>query len=247
MTDTPREAPRLDSRPPRIPEPSPFLWLWLPPILAVAILLAGLADPELAWRWLFQEGWGALELAHFVIPLLAAWIALRAFRALPRGADRWLQALLLALVVGSVYIAGEEHSWGQHFFNWETPESWAEFNRQDETNLHNATSWLNHKPRVLLNTGILFGTVLIPLAVRLGRAPAALERIRFILPGRICHPVGVLALLYMSWDHFAKEGYLPDLALREAEVQELWLYSYILAYAWILSQRIRLWRSGAAE
>jgi hypothetical protein len=33
--------------------------------------------------------------------------------------------------------AGEEISWGQRIFGWETPESWSAKNAQSETNLHN--------------------------------------------------------------------------------------------------------------
>ncbi len=46
-------------------------------------------------------------------------------------------AVTLIGALGSLYIAGEEMSWGQHFFHWNTPEYWAEVNRQQETNLHN--------------------------------------------------------------------------------------------------------------
>lgn len=43
--------------------------------------------------------------------------------------------LLLAIVF--FFGFGEEISWGQRIFNWETPEALAEMNAQDETNIHN--------------------------------------------------------------------------------------------------------------
>ena len=46
-----------------------------------------------------------------------------------------------------LYIAGEEMSWGQHFFHWNTPEYWAEVNRQEETNLHNTYAIFEKWPR----------------------------------------------------------------------------------------------------
>jgi len=51
---------------------------------------------------------------------------------------------LLFLGFGVFYIvcAGEEISWGQRVFGWETPESFADANEQGETNLHN----LEHLP-----------------------------------------------------------------------------------------------------
>jgi len=46
---------------------------------------------------------------------------------------------LYLLGIGFFFIvcAGEEISWGQRVFGWETPESFAEANEQGETNLHN--------------------------------------------------------------------------------------------------------------
>ncbi|WMJ74850.1 hypothetical protein RCC89_16985 [Cytophagaceae bacterium ABcell3] len=43
------------------------------------------------------------------------------------------------IVMGVVFLwaAGEEISWGQRIFDWETAESWKEINDQDETNIHN--------------------------------------------------------------------------------------------------------------
>ena len=51
---------------------------------------------------------------------------------------------LFFLGIGLFYIvcAGEEISWGQRVFGWETPEAYAAANEQGETNLHN----LEHLP-----------------------------------------------------------------------------------------------------
>ena len=45
----------------------------------------------------------------------------------------WFLGWSLALL----FFAGEEISWGQWFFKWETPELMQEWNDQGETNLHN--------------------------------------------------------------------------------------------------------------
>lgn len=50
----------------------------------------------------------------------------------------WIKILAyLALALFFFFIAGEEISWGQRIFNIATPESLAEANAQQETNLHN--------------------------------------------------------------------------------------------------------------
>ena len=45
---------------------------------------------------------------------------------------------------------GEEISWGQHLFKWETPEFFNIYNIQNETNLHNMSNLLNELPRSLV-------------------------------------------------------------------------------------------------
>jgi hypothetical protein len=50
---------------------------------------------------------------------------------------RLWQLLFMMLVIGSVFIALEEISWGQRLIGIETPEAWREINLQDETTIHN--------------------------------------------------------------------------------------------------------------
>ena len=101
---------------------------------------------------------------------------------------RWLTVWLIVCTVGALYSLLEEMSYGQHYFNWDTPEYWRELNRQEETNLHNINSWFNQKPRTLLEIGVLLGGIVAPLLhrfdpARIARLP---ERIRIALPTRCC-------------------------------------------------------------
>ena len=45
--------------------------------------------------------------------------------------------IYLGLAVACFLIAGEEVSWGQWFFHWQTPDALSQVNLQNETNLHN--------------------------------------------------------------------------------------------------------------
>src|SRR6185437_12681351 len=56
-------------------------------------------------------------------------------------------AVTIIALLGCIYTAGEEMSWGQHFFHWKTPEYWAMVNRQQETNLHNIYPAFEQWPR----------------------------------------------------------------------------------------------------
>ncbi len=97
--------------------------------------------------------------------------------------------------LSSLYIAGEEMSWGQHFFHWNTPDYWAEVNRQQETNLHNTYAVFEKYPRAILEIGVLIGGIAHP---RRCLVPAAHPRepICAVLPaGGACADRAVGALL----------------------------------------------------
>lgn len=88
-----------------------------------------------------------------------------------RFPDRWMLLWVSLWCAGCFFFAGEEISWGQWYFGWDTPELWEELNYQEETNLHNTTSWLNQKPRAAVEAFMfLFGLVL-PLRRMFCRKP----------------------------------------------------------------------------
>ena len=53
---------------------------------------------------------------------------------------------LLALALLFFICAGEEISWGQRLFGWETPASMKELNAQQETNIHNLWFFQAYRP-----------------------------------------------------------------------------------------------------
>jgi hypothetical protein len=112
----------------------------------------------------FPGGAGAVEqfteLFLFLGLLLAVPVFFKYRRNIP---DRILQTWFVLWLLGTFYFLGEEVSWGQWWFGWDTPEAWAEINRQDETNIHNISSWFSEKPRLMLELFIYSGGFLIPL------------------------------------------------------------------------------------
>jgi hypothetical protein len=68
--------------------------------------------------------------------------------------------LVLALVF--FFGFGEEISWGQRIFNIETPDQWAEINRQGEINIHNLNvfhgTFLNNTDRLF---ALFWGTLMV--------------------------------------------------------------------------------------
>ena len=75
----------------------------------------------------------------------------------------WTSYWLLLWTIACFYFAGEEISWGQWFFQWSTPESFAQINDQNETNLHNISSWFDQKPRTLVELWIFIAGVIMPM------------------------------------------------------------------------------------
>ena len=214
------------------------LWWWLgvPAALSVFLVVSHAVSPSFYRAYILPEGYGFLELGHFLIPLVAAVIALRAMARVRRN-DRLMATLLALFGLGCIYIAGEEHSWGQHIFNWSTPEYWAQINRQQETNFHNMSSWFNHKPWTALEIGMIVGGL---------AAPLMLARLLPHLPARLLVLVPNLALLptlagYALFKVKATLDKKLDLAMavvRPAEATETFIYLFLMFYIIILSRRL---------
>lgn len=128
---------------------------WLP-IVASLIVLACAFNREL-FRWLLQED-GPVEwltaLAFAGAGIVALKIGLRQL-----GRNRRWQGILFGLVALTMFFAaGEEVSWGQRLFGWDTPDELIEINDQNETTLHNIGGFLLVTNAVMLLVG-LYGSV----------------------------------------------------------------------------------------
>ena len=148
--------------------------------------------------------------------------------------------VLLALLMFVCF--GEEISWGQNIWSWQTPTWLASQNAQDETNLHNL--WLFHAKNpdgsrkswvaLLLNTGrllalfsLLYG-ILVPLAAKLS------GRIRDLLAwaGVPIPSLAIGGLFIVAYVAFHASIPLYDLErVLVSSLNELKEASYALTYA----------------
>ncbi|TYR37590.1 hypothetical protein FXV77_06220 [Sphingobacterium phlebotomi] len=79
----------------------------------------------------FVENWT-------IVPLLGAvGYSLYLFFTVSRDKTWHFRSVLVLIAVFSLFVAGEEISWGQRLFNVESPEFFKDNNAQGETNLHN--------------------------------------------------------------------------------------------------------------
>lgn len=111
---------------------------------------------------------GLIELLEFAVAALAFIFGVLTFLGLDFKTQKLLKIWIGLGTLGCLYIAGEEISWGQWFLGWSTPEGWQGLNDQNETNLHNISSWLDQKPRLLLEIGIVTGGLILPWLRRRG-------------------------------------------------------------------------------
>jgi hypothetical protein len=211
--------------------------LWMPLAVALALSLAWHFAPQSYSAYLGGEI-GILEGTHVVLPLISVIYCLRIL-ALPEvRADRLVFIWIALGLLGSVYMAGEEASWGQHYAGWLTPENWQAINDQGETNLHNASSWLDQKPRTLLEIGVIVGGIIIPLLAL--RWPSIRDgRFSIFLPPLACVPVAVIAEVGKTWERLQSHGLWDSLLFyRASEVQELYFSLFILFYLMVFHRRV---------
>ena len=161
-------------------------WLWLPVLYAGVVVVAGGLAPDFYDNWIIPEGYGVLEFSQFLIMIAALVIAVRLLFDPFVRARPFVFAVSILAALSSLYIAGEEMSWGQHFFHWNTPEYWANINIDDETNLHKTYDIVDKAPRVTLELGVLIGGLADPAAGHVQTADAREPR-RPVPPAVGCH------------------------------------------------------------
>lgn len=205
-----------------------FWWLSAPLVLILAqIVFEGLCSER--WKEIILQEGGVHESLQALVAFIGCIIGiLLVLQVRPT----WLKIWYGIAALGCLYIAGEEISWGQWIFHWVTPAEWAQLNDQDETNLHNISTWLDQKPQALLQIGVLVGGIIIPLLKHY--LPLLLPKNFFAIYGdMILLPTSLIALTLKLIDTLAdmKLGIAPlHFFWRISEVLELYIYYFITLY-----------------
>lgn len=212
-------------------------WLGIPLCMCAFILVVHAVSPSFYETYILPEGYGFLEVGHLLIPAAAAILAFMAARKLA-ATNTLATGLLIVFALGCIFIAGEEHSWGQHIFNWSTPDYWANINRQQETNLHNTSSWLNHKPRTVLEIGMIVGGLIAPFALR--RFPGLVPpRLEIFAPTLILLPTVLGYGVFKLKATLAKDFGWGNAIVRPAEATETFIYLFLLFFMLLVMRRVR--------
>lgn len=175
-----------------------------------------------------------------LIPAIVAGIVmLRSYR------DRlplWMVGWILGWVLACIYFAGEEASWGQHYFRWGAPEILHGLNDQKETNLHNIGTWFDQKPRTLVELWIVFAGLIVPIVHRF--RPQALwskeNWARWFWPSAIGIPTVIAFLFSFTIALAAKKTGRVDLHyLGSNELREFYIAFFLSSYLLSLWYRLR--------
>ncbi|MDG2471967.1 MAG: hypothetical protein P8M71_02505 [Pseudomonadales bacterium] len=151
---------------------------------------------------------------------------------------------LVVYGLGCVYFLGEEISWGQHLFNWSTPDAWLAVNDQQETNLHNTSALLDQVPRFLLTLGIVIGGLIYPVCVR-NQQPGDSgfsSLLSLIMPSFHCVTAATSVLFITVHDkiyNLLKIDMPTFLQINDGEVKESLIAMFILVYIYDLYQRLK--------
>ena len=216
----------------------PALWLFIPLAILIAQIGIELFVPHQYLGALHSEN-GPHETLQFIFAFIAMIYAFRClFKIIPQK-QPLLTFWIICFCLGCAYIAGEEISWGQHVFEWGTPDFWSGVNDQNETNLHNTTSWLDQKPRAILLIGIIVGGLIIPALKRF--SPQSLpKQFSIIYPSAILSLTAFLTIAVKITDKMDKNIESIHLLSRGSEVEELYLFYFVMLYLMLLLKRIKM-------
>lgn len=218
-----------------------WLWLWFPPLLLLLIVPIKIIDPTFYAAYIDGE-LGLIELATPILSIIGAIVGIRLIRISAKLPSTRLRVWVFMTMLGCVYFAGEELSWGQHIFGWGTPAYLEAVNDQEETNLHNISSWFDQKPRMLLELWVLVGGVILPLT-RLARKQsfAPTEERYWFWPTMELLPTAALAILVRLPERIKSLFGIEQLPLelRFSEPQEYYFALFLLLYLMSISRRLR--------
>lgn len=212
----------------------PLFYLWIPLCFVVAQILCEIFLADDVLNALVSENGPHESMQFFVISLAFIFSFINVWHA-KKVKQPLLTGWFILAAICCLYVAGEGISWGQHVFEWATPEFWHEVNDQQETNFHNTSSWLDQKPRLMLLVGIIVGGLIIPL---LQKYKPSLIPARFAAI-YVPQELSFLSFIILILTFAEKTGEAINFPLftRFSEVQELLMFYFVALYLFALRKR----------
>lgn len=226
-----------------------WFWLWTPLFLYFVHYLAWAVLAPQTYDFWFPSETGFTENVTVVFAALAMIVGIMIIQRAMRAGEHWLAFWFLLFALGCLYFGGEEASWGQQWFHWQTPDTWAELNNQGESNFHNTDgplgSLLDQLPRNLLTLGALIAGGIMPWVRRArGKHLDPNGRGYWLLPSIVCIPCGLLVGLG-SLPEKLQEKMIDQgpiwVDIQSGEIKELLLAFFLLLYA---ASVLKRWRQA---
>ena len=215
-----------------------WLWLWLPVAVIIVVVICYVINPDLT-RFLVGDERGVIEPATAVVLLPAIYYGFRTVFYKTKSQILLIKMWILLVTLACIYIAGEEISWGQQLFHWETPDFISHINDQNETNIHNMNSWFDQKPRLLLELWVLAGGVLLPVWRMFRSRQYSVDSWQYwFWPSVVCLPTASLAILVKMPERVEYFINIKDIVyLRYSELQEFYFALFLFLYLYSLKKR----------
>ena len=221
-----------------------LLWAVFPPLMVLLLILFAYVNPEFFQLMMAKDDEGGIvehATVLILLPGIAAGIAVFFYhrKNLPYP---WLGWWVLMWTLACVYFAGEEISWGQWIFKWQTPEAIRQLNSQEETNLHNMSPWLFQKPQALVEIWIFIGGIILPLWWRYKEHNWVNDPKTWkfwLFPTYVCIPAAAFTELVRLFRPITEAVPLPQLMrLGSGELREYYVALFLCIY--LLSFWIRI-------
>lgn len=187
-------------------------------VVAIAYAMSHvMANKAFALHWMIRED-GLLESITTIVLLISAilfWSRCWQLRHCRPALFLWCTAIYGCIMFFGM---GEEISWGQRIFNIETPEFFANANRQNETNLHNLMVGSTNINKLIFGKLLALGLLcyLIPLPYFYRKSEAFRDIVsRLALPiPRLHHSAFILSIaLLVETSPATKHGEITEFAL----------------------------------
>tara|TARA_B100002051_G_C16523282_1_gene528862 strand:- start:21 stop:788 length:768 start_codon:yes stop_codon:yes gene_type:complete len=209
-------------------------------------------------KFFFKNFWyenGFVENLQSIFLILSIFFLIKARKSYKT--NKIINYFLIIHIICLIYYLGEEISWGQHFFNWKSPDFFDSINNQKETNLHNISNIFDQLPRSIV---LLWCTLTVPIILFLNNFfNFNKDIIKILSPSKSLIKISILLLFFVIPDfivdklnlhpgHVDENGipiegsYLYDIFtfnfIRLSELHELIFTFYFLSYS-LAMNRIR--------
>jgi len=201
------------------PRQTTFISLIVPALIMLAGAATALLGKEV-YKWFTGED-GAAENLQVLFFALAWILCFPVIARLWKAGAKLFAVMYLVLSLGLGFIIGEELSWGQRIFGWETSEEMKAINKQEETNIHNIEGIGDKIKWVHVVMGA-YGTILPLIFLRAQITARPLDAVFLLVPHFTLLPYFLSTLLWRLQANLWKPPKSLYFAITEySEVMEL--------------------------